>query len=272
MKLNTDRAVVVSIYNNKGGVSKTTSCVNIAKVLAEKGYRVLTIDNDGQANLTCVLTGLNEDSLMNQTEYTIFDLITKDSVSIKDCIIKSKFEGIDIVPANDNHNDTPDAINNVEDNSRLLKYEIEDVLSDYDFILIDCAPTRDKNVFNGLFASRLLLTPLEPQLFSKIALNNLLKQVTKLNRRRKEDNKLLHYVFLSKVNTRRKKHNDSVKENLMKLLGNNFIDSPISLLSLYEKAFDKGVTAIDYTEDNRGKIEYTALTECILSKLQEDLR
>ena len=272
MELNTEKAIVISIYNNKGGVSKTTSCANIAKVLADKGYRVLVVDNDGQFNLTFVMTGVKQDSLSNIARYTMYDLMTKDDLEAKDCIIKSRFPGIDIICSDDNHNDTPDAINNKEDNSRLLKYKLESVLDDYDFILIDCSPTRDKNVFNSLFASRVIWTPVECQEFSEIALGNLLKQVAKLNKRRKDNNKLLHYVFFSKIDNKRKSHNDFIRKQVSEMVGSENVLLPtISLLSLYSKSFTEGVTAIDYEKDTRGKIEYEELTESLLMKLQQDL-
>ncbi|MGU8432352.1 ParA family protein, partial [Clostridium perfringens] len=136
------------------------------------------------------------------------------------------------------------------------------------FIIIDCAPTRDRNVYNALFAADVVLSPLETQMFSQVGLRNLLGQVAKVNKKR--DNALLHYVFLSKVDNRQKVSNINVKKHLKELLEDDFLNDYISMLSLYSKSFEEGKTAINYTDD-KGKIEIINLTKTILNKIDEEL-
>lgn len=271
-----DKAIIISVYNSKGGIGKTTYAINFAHSLVtdfkkENGdcYKVLIIDNDGQANATLTLTGISEDEIIETVKYTIFDLMTDEEITMKDCIIHTKFDNIDLVCATDDHSDTPDAISNLIDNTRIMKEKLKSVKCEYDFIIIDCAPTRDRNIYNALFASDIVLSPMETQLFSRIGLRNLLKQVNKVNKKREIP--LLQYVFLSKVDNRQKNSNEKVKESLQSVLADDFIDNNISLLGLYVKSFDEGYTAINYPSDNRGRIEIKNLTSRILEKIKEEL-
>ena len=266
------KARVIAVYNNKGGVGKSTFTVNFAHALTSgilgKEYRVCVVDNDGQANASMVLTGKNEDQITDTIENTIFDMMTDEDVSANDCIVQTKYSNLDLIAANDDHSDTPDAISNEVDNTRIMREKIECIKGSYDFIIIDCAPTRDRNIYNALFAADVVLTPLETQMSSRIGLRNLLAQVAKVNKKR--ETPLLHYVFLSKVDNRQRCRNVEVKNSLNDLLGDDFLRCGISHLSLYAKAFEEGQTAINYADD-RGKIEIINLVKNILEKIDEEL-
>ena len=266
------KAIKIAVYNNKGGVGKSTFTVNLAHALASgvlgAQYKVCVVDNDGQANISMVLTGMSEDEITENFENTMFDMMTDEDILAKDCIVNTRFENIDVICSTDDHSDTPDAISNEVDNTRIMKEKLQSIEEDYDFIIIDCAPTRDRNVYNALFAADVVLSPLETQMFSQVGLRNLLRQVAKVNKKR--DTALLHYVFLSKVDNRQKSNNEEVKKHLKDLLEDDFLDDYISLLSLYSKAFEENMTAINYT-NNKGKIEIINLTKTILNKINEEL-
>lgn len=266
------KCVKIAVYNNKGGVGKTTFAANFANAIASgilgEAKKVCVVDNDGQANLSMVMTGLTEDEIADTYETTIFDLMTDEDVSAQDCIVKTKFKNIDIIPATDDHSDTPDAISNEVDNTRILKEKIHNIEDKYDFIIIDCAPTRDRNVYNALFACDIVITPLEAQLFSRVGLRNLLGQIAKVNKKR--ETPILHYAFLSKVDNRQKCKNVQVRNNLESLLDDNFLKESISHLAVYVKAFEEGITAIECIDD-KGKKEVMSLTKTILRKIDEEL-
>ena len=262
------KVIKIAVFNNKGGVGKTTFAINFARLISKKGAKVLFIDNDGQANSSMILTKMTEDEIASNVKYSIFDMMTHEDIKTKSCIINSKYEDIDIICATDDHNDTPDAISSYIDNTRILKEKLTEVENDYDYIIIDCAPTRDRNVYNALFAVDLVLTPVEIQMFSQVGLRNLLGQIAKINKKR--ETPLLLYVFLSKVDNRQKSNNEKARNYLQYLLAEDFIKADISLLSVYVKSFEEGTTAIDY-RDNRGFIEMTNITSKILEKINEEL-
>lgn len=266
------KAIKIAIYNNKGGVGKSTFTANLAHALSSgvmgESFKVCIVDNDGQANVSMVLTGKTEDQIATEFSNTMFELMTDEDVATKECIVETLFDNIHLIPATDDHSDTPDAVASYVDNTRILKEKLQDIEEEYDFILIDCAPTRDRNVYNALFAADVVLSPVETQMFSRVGLRNLLGQITKVNKKR--DKSLLHYVFLSKVDNRQKIHNINTRKHLKSLLDDDFLDKSISLLSLYSKAFEEGKTAISYS-DEKGKLEIISLATTILDKIQEEL-
>lgn len=264
-----NKAIICAIYNNKGGVGKTTFATNFAHCLELKfKKKVLVVDNDGQANATFTLTRKNDDEIDGLGVSTIFDMMVDDDITAKDCILRGNLGNIDVIPATDDHSDTPDAIASAVDNTRIMKEKLQSVIYDYDFIIIDCAPTRDRNIYNALFAADVVISPIETQMFSRIGLRNLLKQVDKVNKKRKFP--ILHYVFLSKVDNRQKVNNQQVRNSLESLLNDDFIKADISLLSLYSKSLEEGGTAMNYS-DNRGALEIEKLTKTIIDKINEEL-
>ncbi len=270
-------AVVIAVYNNKGGIGKTSFVTNFLSSLVtdfkkEDGtpYKCLCIDNDGQSNASLILTQQSEDVIAETYDNTMFELMTDEDVKAIDCIIPTKYSNIDIIPATDDHSDTPDAIASNPDSSRILKKKIQSIKEFYDIIVIDCAPTRDRNIYNALFSSDIVISPVDTQIFSRVGLRNLLKQVNKINKMREKP--LLHYVFLNKVDNRQTNINAKVKENLKNVLGDDLIESYLSLLTgIYSKASEQGYTVVNYPGDNRAGLEIKDLTQKILEKIREEL-
>ena len=259
---------IISIFNQKGGSSKTTSALNIATVLSKKG-KTLVIDNDGQANSTYICLDIDEDEFDEKGHGTIHELLTEKSVKASDVIYKSNFDNIDVIPATVDHVYTDMKLMAAMDNNRILLKKIEEIKKDYDYIVIDNPPAISLSVYNSLMASDAVIAPIESSVFSAKGLKNLVNLIEDINDNRTSDNRLKLLTFLAKVDNRKKLKNVNTKKVLEQVLGDYFIkEQYISMNTAYVDSLEDGETSITWSKDNVGKTEYKKLTELILEKLE----
>lgn len=259
---------IISIFNQKGGSSKTTSALNIATVLSKKG-KTLVIDNDGQANSTYICLDIDEDEFDEKGHGTIHELLTEKSVKASDVIYKSNFDNIDVIPATVDHVYTDMKLMAAMDNNRILLKKIEEIKKDYDYIVIDNPPAISLSVYNSLMASDAVIAPIESSVFSAKGLKNLVNLIEDINDNRTSDNRLKLLTFLAKVDNRKKLKNVNTKKVLEQVLGDSFIkEQYISMNTAYVDSLEDGETSITWSKDNVGKTEYKKLTELILEKLE----
>ena len=262
--------LIYTVYNQKGGIGKSTFSVNFAHALVQEFNfeKVLIVDNDGQGNSTLITTSFDDDEIDEKDLFTIYDLMTDEDIDAKDCYIETKFKKVYIVPATIDHVDTADDISNEINNTGILLDKLEAIRMYFDAIIVDCSPSIDRTTKNALLAGDVIITPMESSVFSNKGLRNLLKQIGKINKKRKVP--ALHYSFLSKVNNTRKVANIRTSNALELMLDENFIKDRISLLTLYSKSFEEGYTAINYKKDTRGNLEMKLLVKTILDKVNTD--
>lgn len=173
---------VISIANQKGGVGKTSTTVNLGAGLSRLGAEVLLIDLDAQSNLGMALGIENPDDLT----FTVTDVLEKcvkeESVDPSEGII-STAEGIDIMPSNISLSEFEVRLINEYGREAMLKQYIDSVRMNYDYILIDCAPSLNIMTINALVASDSVLIPTQPQYFSTAGLQMLFQTINKVQRK-----------------------------------------------------------------------------------------
>ncbi|MCX8124108.1 MAG: AAA family ATPase [Spirochaetes bacterium] len=163
---------IISISNQKGGVGKTTTAVNLAAFLAEKGRQVLVVDIDPQANAGFGL-GVN----VEEMETTVYEVLLG-QIPVKDAIFKTTIDNLYLVPSNMHLAGAQVELMDMEDKEYLLKRALESIRASFDFILIDCPPSLGILTLNSLVASDSVIIPLQCEYYALEGLSQLLKIIS----------------------------------------------------------------------------------------------
>lgn len=172
---------VIAISNQKGGVSKTTTTVNLGIGLAREGKRVLLVDADPQGSMTTSLGVRNQDGLEISLA-TIMKMIIEDKEIEKGYGLIHQEEGVDLLPGNIELSAMEVSLLNVMSRETILKQYIEQVRPDYDYIIIDCMPSLGMITINALVAADSVLIPVQPAYLSIKGLEQLIVTISKLKR------------------------------------------------------------------------------------------
>ena len=168
---------IIAIANQKGGVGKTTTSINLSACIAAKGKKVLVIDIDPQGNTT---SGYGIEK--NELENTIYELILGDC-SIEDCILKEIFPNISILPSNVNLAAAEIELIGVEKKEYILKNEVDWVKDRYDFIIIDCPPSLSLLTVNAMTTADAVLVPIQCEYYALEGLSQLIHTINLVKER-----------------------------------------------------------------------------------------
>ena len=180
---------IIAIANQKGGVGKTTTSINLSASLAAKGKKVLVIDTDPQGNTT---SGFGVDK--NDLEDTIYELILGEC-SIRDCIIKDVIPNISVVPSNVNLAAAEIELIGVDKKEYILKNEVDYIKDDYDFIIIDCPPSLNMLTINSMTTADSVIVPIQCEYYALEGLSQLIHTINLVKERLNPDLDIEGVVF-----------------------------------------------------------------------------
>lgn len=250
-------AHVISIANQKGGVGKTTTTINLAVCLADAGNRVLIIDSDAQGNATSGI-GIQK----SQVEKDIYDVLV-DEIPIKEAILKTNHQHVDIVPATIQLAGAEIELTAQMAREMRLKLGLEAVLNDYDYVLIDCPPSLGQLSINAFTASNSILIPVQSEYYALEGLSQLLNTV-RLVQKHFNPNLAIEGVLLT-IYDARTNLGAQVIEEVRKYFGDRVYDTIIPRNTRLAEAPSHGVSIIDYDPKSRGAEVYQELAKEVLA-------
>ena len=249
---------VRALTNQKGGVGKTTTAINLAAALGEASQKILVIDFDPQGNATSGLI-----SELPEGKATVYDLICG-NVKAKECIIENVAEGVDLIPADVDLSGAEVELLDSEKQQTALKDAIKNIRKNYDYVFIDCPPSIGILTINGLVASDTAMIPVQTEYFALEGLNQVLNTIEMVRQKLNHKLKVEGIVF-TMYDVRTKLSEEvvaSVKASLNEYIFDSFIPRNIRLA----EAPSYGEPITTYDSGSRGAESYRLLAAELMNK------
>ncbi len=248
---------IISVANQKGGVGKTTTSINIAALLAKKSNKVLLVDADPQGNATSGM-GLEKDS-----EFSTYDILIND-VEVHNTVQRTQVKNLDLCPTNMSLAGAEVELVNLEEREFRLKKKLDNVKEHYDYIIIDCPPSLGLITLNALTASDSVLIPVQCEYFALEGVGELLKTID-LVRKYYNKNLSIEGAVLTMFDSRTKLSNQVVTE-INRYFENKVFDTVIPRNVRLSEAPSYGMPITMYDPRSKGAKSYEKLVKELLKK------
>lgn len=252
---------IIAVTNQKGGVGKTTSCINLASALAMTRRRVLLIDLDPQGNAT-MGSGVDK----HEVEYSSCDVLLGD-INIEQAIIASEVVGYDVLPGNSDLTAAEVELLKADNGGLRLRDALIHVLERYDYILIDCPPSLNMLTINALTAAQGVLIPMQCEYYALEGLSALVDTVSQIQQSVNpalEIEGLLRTMFDARNNLA-----TQVSEQLIEHFGDKVYRTIVPRNVRLAEAPSHGLPVLNYDKASRGAVAYLALAGELVRREQE---
>ena len=252
---------IIAIANQKGGVGKTTTAINLSASLASLGKRVLALDMDPQGNMTSGL-GVDKDGV----EKTVYDLIIG-NVGIEECICENVLENLDVLPSNINLSAAEIELIGIDNKEYLLKEEVDKVKDRYDYIIPHCPPALSMLTINAMTTSDSVLVPIQCEYYALEGLSQLIHTIELVQERLNSTLEIEGVVFTmydARTNLSLQVV-ENVKDNLNQTIYKTIIPRNIRLA----EAPSYGMPITLYDPKSTGAESYMLLAEEVINKGEE---
>lgn len=250
---------IVCVFNQKGGVGKTTTNVNLAAYVAQKGFRVLVIDIDPQGNTTSGF-GVDKESLENTT----YDLLLSDAAITSTIIPMESMENISIIPSNMDLAGADIELATMPDRERILKKKLEAVAEDFDYVFIDCPPSLGLLTINALTAAHSVIIPMQCEYYALEGISQLVKTINLVKKGLNKDLEI-EGVVLTMFDGRRNLQ-IQVAEELKSYFGELVYENTIPRNIRLAEAPSHGMPIATYDGKCKGAEAYSDLSDEFLRK------
>ncbi|MQA94935.1 MAG: AAA family ATPase [Streptosporangiales bacterium] len=252
-------ARVVAMCNQKGGVGKTTTTINLGAALAEYGRKVLLVDFDPQGALS---VGLGINPL--QLDLTVYNLLMERSVEVEDVLLKTNVDGMDLIPSNIDLSAAEVQLVSEVAREQMLYRVLRPVLNDYDVVLIDCQPSLGLLTVNALTASDGVVVPLECEFFALRGVALLMDTISKVQERLNE--KLEIEGLLATMYDSRTLHAREVLARVVEAFGDKVFHTVINRTVRFPDATVAGEPITRFDPSSGGANAYRELAKEVLAR------
>lgn len=251
-------AYVISIVNQKGGVGKTTTAVNLGAFIAKKRKKVLIIDLDPQGNAT---SGYGFDK--SELENTVYDLLVNEE-DISTVITPTSVKNVDMCPTNINLAGAEVELVSAISRETILKRALEPVLDKYDYIIIDCPPSLGLLTINALAACEGVIVPIQGEYYALEGLTQLIDTINMIKKKLNPSIGILGVVIT--MHDRRTQLTKQVVEEVQKYFGDKVFKTFIPRNVRLAEAPSHGQTIDEYDAKSKGSLAYQALANEVLKR------